>query len=93
MEEITGFRYSSAGKYLVLSTDTYTKTRQPIPKELRDELIASVESTCENCFIYFPYLEVHHKNHDPSDNDLENLIVLCPNCHVILHKEFDYYGS
>jgi len=90
MEQITGYRFSH-GKYVVLDTYVNFKTRVPIPKEIRDYIIASVESICENCNTFFPYLEVHHRNHDPSDNDLENLIALCPNCHVLLHKELEEY--
>lgn len=29
---------------------------------------------------YLP-LELHHVNGDPADNRLENLLILCPNCH------------
>lgn len=28
-------------------------------------------------------LELHHKNGDHQDNDLDNLMILCPNCHSI----------
>lgn len=31
-------------------------------------------------------LEVHHVNKDRSDNDLENLEILCPNCHALEHR-------
>ena len=30
-------------------------------------------------------LQVHHKDRDRKNNDLKNLIVLCPNCHMIRH--------
>lgn len=32
-------------------------------------------------------LEVHHKDHDKNNNSLDNLIVLCANCHKIRHYE------
>ena len=28
---------------------------------------------------------VHHKDHNPCNNNLDNLVVLCPSCHRILH--------
>ncbi len=31
-------------------------------------------------------LEVHHKDKDRSNNELENLVVLCPTCHKELHR-------
>ena len=30
-------------------------------------------------------LRVHHKDHNRSHNDLSNLEILCPNCHVLEH--------
>jgi 5-methylcytosine-specific restriction endonuclease McrA len=30
-------------------------------------------------------LEVHHKDRDRSNNDIENLEILCPNCHTEEH--------
>jgi hypothetical protein len=45
------------------------------------------EAKCEGCGLVewrgkkIP-LELHHKNEDHCDNRLENLSVLCPNCHA-----------
>jgi len=30
-------------------------------------------------------LHIHHKNHDKTDNRIDNLEYLCPNCHSITH--------
>lgn len=34
-------------------------------------------------------LEVHHKNENHEDNDIQNLVILCPLCHkyITLHKK------
>lgn len=49
-------------------------------------LIALRGQKCEQCGLtewlgQSINLEIHHKNGDRSDNTLENLILLCPNCH------------
>jgi Zn finger protein HypA/HybF involved in hydrogenase expression len=44
---------------------------------------------CENCgFDTYPQLlGVHHKDRNRNNNNLENLAVLCPNCHSIEHMK------
>lgn len=41
---------------------------------------------CENCEYdeYIKILEVHHIDENKKNNRLENLIILCPNCHSLL---------
>ena len=44
---------------------------------------------CANCGDKFGTMiphEVHHINHDPTDNRLFNLVMLCPNCHAAHHR-------
>lgn len=31
-------------------------------------------------------LQVHHWNHNPADNRLENLVPLCTSCHLACHR-------
>ena len=44
---------------------------------------------CEKCGLDFHKKGVrphfHHKDGDPKNNKLSNLIVICPNCHSKLH--------
>ena len=41
---------------------------------------------CERCKYNKPeVLQVHHKNRNTTDNDLENLEIICPNCHYEEH--------
>lgn len=42
---------------------------------------------CNRCF-YNEYVEilcVHHKDHNHCNNEIDNLELLCPNCHAIEH--------
>jgi 5-methylcytosine-specific restriction endonuclease McrA len=43
---------------------------------------------CERCgYDEHPQiLEVHHKDKNRSNNDVQNLEILCPNCHMIEHR-------
>lgn len=44
--------------------------------------------TCNRCdFSVVEILEVHHRNRDREDNSIENLEILCPNCHLLDHFE------
>lgn len=46
---------------------------------------------CEKCGCEDPLvLELHHKNRNHFDNRLENLEILCSNCHRKEHRENDY---
>lgn len=60
---------------------------------LRDRLIDEgiKEYKCEWCnateWMGKPIpLELHHKNFKHYDNNLDNLLILCPNCHSFAHK-------
>ena len=35
---------------------------------------------CDQCG-WLGYCDIHHKNENHYDNDVNNLVVLCPNCH------------
>ena len=55
-------------------------TRAAIPKKLKDALLDEYDHRCAVCGGDRPH--VHHINEDPSHNTLENLLPLCPNCHL-----------
>ncbi len=56
-------------------------------KEKKCELCISAEWRNEE----IP-LELHHKNANPKDNRLDNLEVLCPNCHAYRHLQLKKEG-
>jgi len=42
---------------------------------------------CERCgYGKYEILQVHHRNRDRNDNHMQNLELICPNCHMAEHK-------
>jgi len=62
------------------------RSRERVPERLRTQLFyyASFECSCPKCREDIG-LEVHHIDFDPSNNSLDNLIVLCPSHHKKAH--------
>jgi len=53
---------------------------------LKIQLLRARGKNCERCgYARFEILQVHHKNRDRSNNNLENLELICPNCHCEEH--------
>ena len=60
--------------------------REPLPRDIRDEVLRRARSSCENEQCNFngrPH--IHHIDANNSNNRLGNLIALCPNCHQRAH--------
>lgn len=81
-------KYKTAEEY---AQSDYVKSSKLKDKLIRDGLKANA---CECCGIskwqgVQLVLELHHKNGNHYDNDLSNLMILCPNCHSIQesHKQ------
>jgi hypothetical protein len=66
------------------------KVRIPIPKYTRRAVLSRAGGFCEECGRRVRHPDVHHINHDPSDNSVENLIVVCGDCHKDIHHEKGY---
>lgn len=65
------------------------KRRKTIPVLTSKKLFQEANNCCAFCkYSDVATLEMHHINEDPSDNKIENLIVVCSNCHSkITHGE------
>jgi hypothetical protein len=79
-----------------LSVLEYLKTENPKAPKIRKKLIEDgvKEARCENCkmthWMDAPIaLELHHVDGNHYNNVLENLQILCPNCHA----QTENYGS
>jgi len=62
------------------------KKRPPVPKEVIEQVVARAKGRCERCGTALNNLRyrLHHKDMDPYNNELSNLLVLCPNCHSMI---------
>lgn len=68
---------------------TEKKTRASIPKinKVRAELQREVGSACPFCDnSEVGHFEIHHIDENPSNNDMGNLLLLCPTCHSKITK-------
>ena len=58
-------------------------------KAIRDEVLQRDQNLCQECKST-PAVEVHHKTYDNLFNEkLEDLISVCKDCHIEIHKEWD----
>lgn len=76
-KKVQGYKHKSIEEICVKNS-TYKSTCH-----LKNKLIklGYKPNHCEICG-YTENLELHHINGDPTDNRLENLQILCPNCHA-----------
>lgn len=59
-------------------------------KSLKERLLNQRGEKCEKCdYSKYQILEVHHKDKNRGNNELENLELICPNC----HSEEHYFKS
>ncbi len=57
------------------------KQRIRIPSKLEAELLAADNHTCCICHEPRKHVQIHHIDSDPSNNDRDNLAVVCTDCH------------
>ncbi|MFZ2492853.1 MAG: HNH endonuclease signature motif containing protein [Thermoanaerobaculia bacterium] len=62
-----------------------SKTRVDVPEETRLDVLARCNNRC--CICQTPFVVIHHIDETPSNNDINNLAPLCPNCHSQAHSE------
>ncbi|MEN9613009.1 MAG: hypothetical protein RLZZ628_3823 [Bacteroidota bacterium] len=57
------------------------KIRTPLPKDTSSEILYLSERTCCVCTTRGKPIQIHHIDETPSNNVIENLAVLCLDCH------------
>tara|TARA_B100000745_G_scaffold237418_2_gene160328 strand:+ start:973 stop:1356 length:384 start_codon:yes stop_codon:yes gene_type:complete len=63
---------------------------------LKEKVAQERGGTCERCGMNnYAILQVHHKTerHKGGTNDLKNLELLCPNCHMTHHRGHSLYDQ
>ncbi|OAQ41965.1 hypothetical protein A5893_02270 [Pedobacter psychrophilus] len=64
-----------------------SKTRKPVAYKLKTILQKEINSLCPFCSDdNVDHFEIHHINENPSENNIENLLMLCPLCHSKITK-------
>ena len=57
------------------------------PRNYRRKALTHYKHECNNCgYNIFEALEVHHIDKNIDNDSIENLVILCANCHLIIHK-------
>lgn len=63
-----------------------TKDKVKYYLSLKSRLLAARGNVCERCDYDKPeILQVHHRDSNQANNELDNLELLCPNCHAEEH--------
>lgn len=61
------------------------KNRVEIPTDIAQQVLVSSRHTC--CICREIQGQIHHIDEDPSNNDMDNLAVLCVYCHQKVHTQ------
>jgi len=57
-----------------------------LQRAVKSKLISTRGRSCERCnYDKYEILQVHHRDRDPKNNILDNLELICPNCHCEEH--------
>jgi hypothetical protein len=67
------------------------KERIAIPKPTKESLLKEYNHRCSICGTNNPH--IHHIDENPSNNNLDNLIPLCPNCHGNIHHPTSHISA
>lgn len=67
------------------------KKREPVRKSDREHLLDYQGGKCWSCHRSFRQMGVrpilHHKNLNPKDNRITNMVLICSNCHDRIHQK------
>ena len=66
-------------------------TNVSVPLGVQKKLFIRSRGYCEKCGIDFAFYEpdIHHCDRNRENNRMDNLLVLCKNCHSTMHWNLD----
>ena len=74
-------------QHLQNKTNQNKKSRISLPQKLTRKLQQEIDSICPFCGNKdVDHFQVHHIDENPSNNELDNLLMLCPTCHSKITK-------
>lgn len=89
-KKIKGTRFEYQGINSEKGKEGFQKRNTPYTQLKQNEFILrSKYNRCQLCEKECDRLEIHHKDGDHGNNDMSNLILICPSCHKKIHyKQF-----
>lgn len=88
VREKTTCSYSCSNTYFRSGENNPNYKNDPGKRTYRNKAIKKYGCVCMLCGFDKEYaIQVHHKDHNRENNKLKNLIVLCANCHLGIHRE------
>lgn len=62
-----------------------------VPISVQKKLFVRSRGFCESCELDFAFVEgeIHHRDRNRENNNMQNLLLLCPNCHSKFHYNVD----
>ena len=86
---LEGHSYRQIGEALNISRQRAQQITSP-PKAIRHHVVTQANGACQSCGIYVGNSgHVHHQTSiggtGDNYNDIANLILLCPRCHLVAH--------
>ena len=82
-----------ARKFLVTRQriNTIVKKRKGVRYQLYKKVMRKDGGRCFICNVRFDIdknlVNIHHIDFSPANNNLDNLVTLCRNCHLLVHRE------
>lgn len=83
----TAQRLENFEKFSDMMPDHYGSSKDGRSSTYRGIAFRNKPMICERCDYqeYPEVLQIHHKDRDRANNDIDNLEVLCPTCHMVDH--------